>query len=132
MEQFEITLKDGTVRKGNAWSIKNAKANLAVITGMEETSARYDDFAKFLNAHGYSVFVLDQYGQGENVDDPSELGRWEKSGFRKTVNALDELITHLRITCRPIMVMGHSMGCLLYTSSIKIFSNLMNIPRINH
>ena len=45
MEQFEITLKDGTVRKGNAWSIKNAKANHAVITGMEETSARYDDFA---------------------------------------------------------------------------------------
>jgi len=29
MEQFEITLKDGTIRKGNAWSIKDAKANLS-------------------------------------------------------------------------------------------------------
>ena len=90
---------------------------------MEETSARYDDFAKFLNAHGYSVFVLDQYGQGENVDDPSELGRWEKSGFRKTVNALDELITHLRITCRPIMVMGHSMGSFIVQDYIQRYSN---------
>lgn len=123
MEQFEITLKDGTVRKGNAWSIKGAKANLALITGMEETSARYDDFAKFLNAHGYSVFVLDQYGQGENVDDPSQLGIWEKSGFRKTVNALDELITHLRITCRPTIVMGHSMGSFIVQDYIQRYSN---------
>jgi len=122
MEIFEMTLKDGSVRKGRAWSMEDAKANLVICTGMEEHAGRYDDFATFLNKHGYSVFILDHYGQGENAD-VEHLGQWEKSGFRKTVNAVDELVCKLRITCRPIMIMGHSMGSFIVQDYIQRYSN---------
>lgn len=123
MEVFEIKLKDETIRRGCAWPIKDAKANLVVITGMEETSRRYNEFAEFLNKNGYSVYVMDQYGQGENVEKLEDLGKWEKSGFRKTVNALDELVCKLRVTCRPIMLMGHSMGSFITQDYIQRYSN---------
>lgn len=123
METIEMELKDGSIRKGNAWPIKDAKANLVIVTGMEEHSRRYNDFATFLNKNGYSVYILDHYGQGENVENLEELGRWEKSGFRKTVNATDELVCKLRVTCKPILIMGHSMGSFIVQDYIQRYSN---------
>ena len=122
-EIFEMTFKDETKRKGIAWPIKNAKANIVIATGMEEHARRYDNFATFLNKQGYSVYILDHYGQGENVDDLEELGKWEKSGFRKTINYLDELVSKLRITCKPTILMGHSMGSFIAQDYIQRYSN---------
>ncbi len=123
LEEFEITFKDGSSRKGIAWPINNAKKNIVIATGMEEHARRYEDFAEFLNKKGYSVYVMDHYGQGENVENLEELGRWEKSGFRKTVNYFDELITKLRVTCKPTIIMGHSMGSFIVQDYIQRYSN---------
>ncbi|MCH5172082.1 MAG: alpha/beta hydrolase [Erysipelotrichales bacterium] len=122
-EEFEMTFKDETKRRGIAWPVENAKANIVIATGMEEHARRYDDFATFLNKHGYSVYALDHYGQGDNVENLEELGRWERSGFRKTVNYIDELITKLRVTCKPTIIMGHSMGSFIVQDYIQRYSN---------
>lgn len=126
LEEFVITFKDGTTRKGIAWAIKEAKENIVIVTGMEEHARRYDNFAKFLNEHGYSVYIMDHFGQGENAETEDELGRWEKSGFRKTVNYLDELVCKLRVTCKPINIMGHSMGSFVVQDYIQRYSNHVN------
>ena len=64
-------------------------ANVIIMTGMEETSRRYDEFAKFLNKEGFDVYCIDSFGQGENVlPDMSNLGVWPKSGFRKQVQVV--------------------------------------------
>lgn len=122
-EQIEMERKDGTIVRGLAWTVDEAIGNVVLITGMEEHSGRYADFAAFLNAKGYSVFCIDHYGQGENVDSLDDLGKWEKSGFRIMVNTVDELVSKLRITCRPIYIIAHSMGSFIAQDYIQRYGN---------
>ena len=49
MENFEIIDRYGTKVYGNKWEIKKANANVVIVHGMAEHSARYDDFASYLN-----------------------------------------------------------------------------------
>lgn len=121
LEVFEMSFKDGTTRRGIAWPLKDAKANIVIVTGMEETARRYDDFATFLNKHGYAVYCLDHFGQGENIELNGE-GTWEPSGFRKMVNCVDELIYKLRISCKPTIIFGHSMGSFIVQDYIQRYS----------
>ncbi len=122
MEKIEMTCKDGQVLKGNAWVLKEAKANVVLVTGMEEYSARYDGLATYLNEKGYSVYCLDHFGQGENAPTEADLGKWEPSGFRKTVNRLDELVMRLKVTCLPIYLVAHSMGSFISQDYIQRYS----------
>lgn len=123
-QRISLTLKDQTVLYG--WSWKNdepCKANVIIVTGMEETGLRYDDFAKFLCKNGLNVYCVDHFGQGENVlPDLSNLGVWPRSGFRKMVVAIDELVGHLKLSCRPIYIFSHSMGSFMMQDYIQRFS----------
>lgn len=109
---------------GKNWKVENPKANVIIITGMEEHSGRYDEFAKFLNDNGFNVFCLDSFGQGENVlPDESNKGIWPKSGFRKMVYAVDGLVKELRITCKPAFIFSHSMGSFLCQDYIQRYTD---------
>ena len=62
---------------------EKALANIIIMTGMEETSSRYDEFAKYLNKEGFDVYCIDSFGQGENVlPDMSNLGIWPKESIQ--------------------------------------------------
>ena len=101
-----------------------AKANVIIMTGMEETSRRYDEFAKYLNKEKYNVYCIDSFGQGENVlPDMSNRGVWPKSGFRKQVQVVDALATKLRITCLPTYIFSHSMGSFLAQDYIQRYTH---------
>ena len=103
---------------------EKALANVIIMTGMEETSARYDEFAKFLNKEGFDVYCIDSFGQGENVlPDMSNLGVWPKSGFRKQVQVVDALVQKLRITCLPVFIFSHSMGSFLAQDYIQRYTH---------
>ncbi len=121
-EQIQLTCKDGFVIRGLAWNVEKAIGNVVIITGMQEHSGRYEDFAKFLNEHKLSVFCLDHFNQGENVLEEGMLGKWEKSGFRKMVNRVDELVERLRITCHPTYLLGHSLGSFIAQDYIERYS----------
>lgn len=103
---------------------EKALANVIIMTGMEETSARYDEFAKYLNNEGFDVYCIDSFGQGENVlPDQSNLGVWPESGFRKQVQVVDALSNKLRITCLPTFIFSHSMGSFLAQDYIQRYTH---------
>lgn len=122
-ERISLTSKTDKVLFGNAWTVENPIANVIIVTGMKETSSRYDDFAKFLNANNLNVYCIDHFGQGENVVENKEcLGIWPKSGFRKFVNILDELVAKLRLSCLPTYIVGHSMGSFVVQDYIQRYT----------
>lgn len=125
-ERVKISIETpmGGLSYGLSWKAdKEARANVIIMTGMEETSLRYDDFAKFLNKEGFNVYCIDSFGQGENVlPDLSNLGVWPTSGFRKQVQVVDTLVTKLRISCLPCFIFAHSMGSFMAQDYIQRYT----------
>ncbi len=122
-QRIELVPKDHNNLYGLSWtSDAKIKGNIIIITGMEETSSRYDEFARFLCQNHYNVYCIDMYGQGENVNkDLSNRGIWPTSGFRKMVTAVDDLVTLLRLSMVPIYIFAHSMGSFICQDYIQRF-----------
>lgn len=123
--RISLTLKDKHQLFGFAWTGDHdvIKANVIIVTGMEETSMRYDEFARFLVKNGFNVYCIDHFGQGENVKaDLSNLGVWPKSGFRKMVVAVDDLVAKLRVSCVPIYIFSHSMGSFMMQDFVQRYA----------
>jgi len=121
--RIEHKLNDQTSLFGRAWTIEKSIANVIIMTGMEEHSKRYDEFARYLCSRGCDVYCIDAYGQGENVNkDLSNLGVWPESGFRKMVQAVDQLVAKLRVSCHPIYIFSHSMGSFMAQDYIQRYT----------
>ena len=125
--KISLTLIDKTVLHGLCWQKdeqdKELKGNIIILTGMEEHSSRYDDFAAFLVENHYNVYCIDHYGQGENVEkDLSNRGIWPTSGFRKMVVATDALVAKLRASLLPIYIFSHSMGSFMAQEYMQRYS----------
>lgn len=125
-DKVKMTLKNGEELYGYSWTVGKPIANVVVLTGMEEHSLRYDNFATFLNGHGYNVYCVDHYGQGENADEPEKLGVWPNSGFSKTVKNTDELVEKLRVSVLPTYLFGHSMGSFIVQDYIQRYTEHVN------
>lgn len=99
--------------KGHFWKTKAPIANVIIVTGMQEHSNRYDDFAEYLNKHGLDVYCLDHYGQGENVRD-DKFGIVPKHTFFKFADTIYELQIRLDATTElPTYIFSHSMGSFI-------------------
>ncbi len=91
--------------------VQSPKGLIKIAHGMAEHSARYDDFAKFLNKNGYIVVMNDHRGHGLTSGEDS-LGYEE--GDMWTNNVLDQM--HILSWCKqtypnlPLFMMGHSYG----------------------
>lgn len=121
--RIELELRNGNKMYGLSWHTENSIANVVIMGGMEEYIGRYDDFAQYLNKEGFNVYGIDAFGQGENVnEDMSNLGIWPASGFRKQVQAVDELVNKLRISCRPTFIFAHSMGSFMCQDYIQRYT----------
>ena len=126
IDNIKITLKNGVELFGFSWTINKPIANVVILTGMEEHSIRYDNFANFLNENGYNVYCVDHYGQGENANEPGDLGVWPISGFSKTVKNTDELVEKLRVSVLPTYLFGHSMGSFIIQDYIQRYTEHVN------
>jgi len=105
---------------GNAWEIEKPKYVLLLVTGMAEHSARYDDFASFLNKHYFNVFCLDHYNQGKN----GILGHGSPDYFFKMEKTIDEYILFLKDKFNlPVFVFAHSMGSFVLQGYIENYHN---------
>jgi len=119
----QIVNRDNDTLRGYAWKAinqDNLVGNIVIITGMQETAERYNDFAVFLVRNNYNVYCIDHYGQGMNAGANNELlGIWPESAFRKYVNTVDDIVIQLRISCRPTFIIGHSMGSFVLQDYIQ-------------
>ena len=124
---ISLTLVDKSVMHGLCWQSdvedKELKGNVIILTGMEEHSSRYNDFAAFLVNNHYNVYCIDHFGQGQNVlPDMSNRGIWPTSGFRKMVVATDALVAKLRASLLPIYIFSHSMGSFMAQEYMQRYS----------
>lgn len=122
MESYSFKTVNGDILKGHYWKSNNPKANIVLVTGMEENSARYDDFAMFLAANGYNVVCVDHYGQGENVDDLSKQGIVPSSFFSRTVKNIDDIVKLTKKNKLPTYLFAHSMGSFMLQDYIQRFA----------
>ena len=123
-QKLEVKSRNGDVLQGLKWIIKDSKASVVIMEGMEEHTSRYDGFAKHLNKEGYDVYAIDAYGQGENVlPDMSNVGIWPKEGFAKQVEAVDTLVEKLKEeTKKPVFLFSHSMGSFMCQDYIQRYA----------
>ena len=120
MNLSRFTSHDGREVQLYVWdNVKNPKAVVKIAHGMAEHSARYDDFANYLNSCGYVVVMNDHRGHGLTAEKDS-LGYEE--GDMWTNNVRDQLA--ILDYCRdkwqlPLFMMGHSYGSFITQAVIE-------------
>jgi alpha-beta hydrolase superfamily lysophospholipase len=91
---------------------------------MAEHSARYDEFADFLNEHGIAVFSHDHRGHGRT--DPDHLGYIsDDDGFQLQVENIDDAKQEIEKLYPdiPRILFGHSMGSFLVQRYMQLFDD---------
>lgn len=120
MLQSRFTTHDGKEIQLYIWDhVESPKAVVKIVHGMAEHSARYDDFAKFLNGRGYIVVMNDHRGHGLTAEKDS-LGYEE--GDMWTNNVKDQLA--VLDYCKekynlPLFMMGHSYGSFITQAVVE-------------
>lgn len=95
------------------------KAVLKIAHGMAEHSARYNEFAQFLNAHGYIVVMNDHRGHGLTAEKDS-LGFEEGDMFSANVGDQLAILNYCREKYSlPLFLMGHSYGSFVTQAAIE-------------
>lgn len=128
-EGFFIKTADNKDIYVYCWNqVTKPKGVLQIFHGMVEHSARYREFAKFLNEHNYIVYSNDHRGHGKTADNTDELGYIGEDGFNKIVE--DEYqITKLiqkKHSGFPITILGHSFGSFIAQEYIIRYGNQIN------
>lgn len=116
----DFTSHDGRKIKLYVWDeVKNPKAVVKIAHGMVEHSARYDDFARFLNGRGYVVVMNDHRGHGLTAERDS-LGYEEGDMWTNNVNDQLTLLSHCKEKYGlPLFMMGHSYGSFVTQAVIE-------------
>jgi len=100
----------------HSWIPADTKAVMILVHGMAEHGARYEKFAKQLNAEGVAVYAPDLRGHGQTAKTVADLGYKEDGDFfGKTIGDLRTLHDRLieKYPNKPIFIFGHSMGSFL-------------------
>lgn len=94
-----------------SWEVEQPRGALMVVHGLFEHSRRYEEFAAFMAAHGFSTFVLDLRGHGA-----SEGRRGHVKSFDVLLQDVDRFrreIQSLVSVDLPLFLIGHSLGGLI-------------------
>ena len=117
-EEFYFKSSNGNTKiRAVTWKPSSeTKAILQISHGMAEHIIRYDEFAKYLSAHGYFVVGSDHLGHGKSVSSPEDYGYFNsKQGndyLIQDMQLLREKISGNYPTL-PYFILGHSMGSTL-------------------
>lgn len=92
------------------------EAVLQIVHGMQEYIERYDEFARYMCAHGVAVVGNDHLGHGGSIVSEDCFGYFAEQGGNKCL-LLDmrelQRITRERFPEVPYFMLGHSMGSFL-------------------
>jgi len=123
---ISIKINEKYSLKGNHYSSEDTKANLLIITGMDEHSERYEGFAKILNKEGIDVYVLDHFGQGLNCLDHKDIQKSPHDAWNMTLKAINIEVKELRKFGLPVYLLGHSMGSFFAQSYLEHYPNTVD------
>lgn len=109
-------------------NVKNPIGIVQIIHGMAEHSARYDDFAHFLNNRGYIVYADDHRGHGYSLGKEEVLGYIGHDGFNNIVED-EKIISELigkKYQGLPLYIFAHSFGSFIGQEYIIRYSKEIN------
>ena len=108
-----LASRDGYELSLRIYETEAPKAIVKFIHGMEEYQDRYEPFAEYLQAAGYTVVTADLRGHGKNAPILSHIA--DKEGHLRLLEdeeaILDEI--HGRWPGMPVILFGHSMGTII-------------------
>lgn len=116
MNEWRVNTADGHQVCGLRWDVANPKGLVYIAHGLAEHVARYERFAKALNAHGLSVAGHDHRGHKLSVQSDADLGHFaDHDGFSRMAGDLLDGIVAWRLAHPgvPLILFGHSMGSFL-------------------
>lgn len=108
-EPNRIRTGDGLSLFLRAWPVAG-KGWVGIVHGYGEHSGRYDAFARWLTAQGWSVAACDLRGHGRSPGNRGHLRRL--SDYLLDVSALHGWIRD-RAGGQPVFLLGHSLGGLI-------------------
>lgn len=131
LEEFNYKSSDGkNYIHAVKWIPKDEpKYILQIAHGMAEHVMRYEDFAKFLNEHGFLVCGEDHLGHGKTAANKSDLGYCaEKDGHQTVIKDMKQLqdIIKKDYPNLPYFLLGHSMGSFLCREFIETYGETLN------
>ena len=116
MEERYLKGSDGHRIFLRVWPVENPKATVHINHGMAEHSARYAQFAEYLNSFGYSVYAQDHRGHGYTKEEDEKGWFAEHEGWRTVLDDaffIDKLISQENPYI-PHILFGHSMGSFIF------------------
>ena len=112
--EFEYTSQGAGTIHAYRWTPEGTPiAVLQLVHGIAEHMLRYDDFARYLNAHGVLVVAEDHMGHGKSTG--SGADRYFAGGWLSAVADTYELLRRTReeFPTLPYFILGHSMGSFM-------------------
>lgn len=109
--EFEYASKGAGAIHAYRWAPAGEPiAVVQLVHGIAEHMLRYDDFARFLNAHGILVVAEDHTGHGKSGGTAMHFSAWE-TAVDDTYALL--LRTKAEYPALPYFIFGHSMGSFM-------------------
>lgn len=125
VDKVHIEMDDGFQISAALYEASEAKGLLQIIHGAVEYKGRYEEFAGFLQEHGYTVLVSDNRGHGESVADKYPLGYMDN--VDRMVEDQVQIMKWFkkRYPGKSLNVFGHSLGsifarCMLWENDDEI------------
>jgi alpha-beta hydrolase superfamily lysophospholipase len=96
-------------------SVPQPRASVHVLHGMAEHGARYERFARALNAAGFNVWAHDHRGHGANTASGLPGHFADANGWRAVLDDVQAVSMEMHCTFRggPLVLFAHSMGSFM-------------------
>ena len=127
-KDFNFLSADGRTRShGIIWIPEGeVRAILQICHGMVEYIDRYDEFARYLNGHGYLVIGHDHLGHGKTAAKPEEYGHFpEEYGNDYVIGDIHRVrrVGEKNYPDLPYFMLGHSMGSFLLRQYLGLYGD---------
>lgn len=104
--------------------IENAQATLFCLTGLSEYGEKYIEVARFFNAQGFNVIVIDWAYQGLSTRYYNNPHKRYSDGYEADISDLHYLITQHIKSDLPHYMLAHSMGGHIGLRFLSEYSNI--------
>ena len=112
-EEMTLRAKDGYELALRIYDTDGPRAVVKCIHGMEEYQDRYQPFAEYLQAAGYTVVTADLRGHGKTAPVLSHIA--DRDGHLRLLEDEDAILDmiHERWAGVPVILFAHSMGTII-------------------